>query len=65
VDFSNLNSFIVALVNKSQRTGWNSIMEIPRGLQDPGAGTDNLLLDKYGVIPLGRMKDLARKILSK
>ena len=60
---SNLNSFIVALANKSQRTGWNSIMEIPRNPEDPTAGTDNLL-EKYGIIPLDRVKAWAKKILS-
>ena len=63
IDPSNLNSFIVALSNKSQRTGWNSIMEIPRDPDDPTAGTDNLL-EKYGIIPLSRVKEWAQKILT-
>jgi hypothetical protein len=63
IDPSNLNSFIVAFANKSQRTGWSSIMEIPRDLQDPTAGTDNLL-EKYGIISLERVKAWAQRILS-
>lgn len=63
IDTSNLNSFIVALANKSQRTGWNSIMEIPKDLNDPDAGTDNLL-EKYGIVSLSRVKGWAQKILT-
>ena len=63
IDPSNLNSFIVAFANKSQRTGWSSIMEIPRDPQDPTAGTDNLL-EKYGVISMERVKAWAQRILS-
>ena len=38
-------------------------MEIPKDLNDPDAGTDNLL-EKYGIVSLSRVKDWAQKILT-
>jgi hypothetical protein len=65
IDATNLNMFIVAFANKAQKTGWNSILEIPRDPNDPQAGTDNLITKYGGVIPLERrVKNWTTRILS-